>query len=380
MVVAPTAASAESLRGEVIAARGRGRADGSIVTDAQLRLADGSVRTVTQLGGHADGKTMVVFHGPPVLAAGMQVRVDAHPARRPGRWWLDDAVVLDAAGSRPYVRTTASKSGVPLYWAQGCVQIWWATEGTTAIAGEDEREAIARTIETWNQGTAACSYLNLVDMGEADREVGTDGVNLIKFRDESWCRPAVGDDDPICHAANAAGLTTVVYIDDPDHPRDGEIVDADVELNGLDFAISINGQTESGSACQADLENTLTHELGHLLGLDHTCLKPDEDPRTDGNGDPSPLCAATTDPVIRDATMYPEQNCGETKKASLTDDDIDGICAAYPIDDDPGTCGPPEDLDTGCCGTAPASAPLLPAALTGLLLARRPRRFARRRR
>ena len=36
--------------------------------------------------------------------------------------------------------------------------------------------------------------------------------------------------------------------------------------------------------------------------------------------------------------MYNFQDCGETKKESLSHDDIDAICAIYPTADDPGTC------------------------------------------
>ena len=38
--------------------------------------------------------------------------------------------------------------------------------------------------------------------------------------------------------------------------------------------------------------------------------------------------------------MYNFQDCGETKKETLSHDDIDAICAIYPKADDPGTCEP----------------------------------------
>jgi hypothetical protein len=182
----------------------------------------------------------------------------------------------------------------------------------------------------------------------------------------------VGGDPARCYAGAAAGLTTVVYVDDPTSARDGAIVDADVELNGVGFAISNDGVSLGTAGCKADLKNTLTHELGHLLGLEHTCLAPGDPPRTDGQGAAVPACQATTAPGIVDATMYNYQDCGETKKQTLEADDVGGVCAMYPIAKAPGSCSPVNAPGAGCCdatGTPGGSAAL--AALTVLGLAAR---------
>ncbi|MGE0400630.1 MAG: hypothetical protein AB7T06_28225, partial [Kofleriaceae bacterium] len=221
-------------------------------------------------------------------------------------------------------------------------------------------------VETWNQGVAGCSYMDIRIQGREKKEVGRDMVNVIKFRDASWCRPAVKNDPMRCYAESAAGLTTAVYVDDGDSDRDGAIVDADIELNGKHFAISNEGQTLGAASCQADLLNTLTHELGHLLGLEHPCLAPGDDARIDGDGNPAPLCGQTNDPKIVESTMYNYQDCGETKKASLEQDDIDGICAIYPTAEDPGTCLEVSN-DVGCCSanSGPSGAALLFVCIGG---------------
>src|SRR5690606_30111279 len=159
--------------------------------------------------------------------------------------------------------------------------------------------------------------LDLVDVGTEEREVGRDFVNTIKFRDDRWCRPAVDDDPERCFNAQAAGVTTVTFIDEPTDERDGEIVDADVELNNVTFRITVEGQGTGSAPCSADLANTLVHELGHLLGLEHTCRGAMDPERVDHTGAAVPLCTSTSDPVITEATMYPYQECGETKKTSL---------------------------------------------------------------
>jgi len=72
--------------------------------------------------------------------------------------------------------------------------------------------------------------------------------------------------------------------------------------------------------------------------------------------------------------MYPFQDCGETKKETLTADDSNAICTIYPVSKDPGTCshvGAPG----GCCSTgADARGSVVLAGLVGLILRLRTRR------
>jgi hypothetical protein len=222
-------------------------------------------------------------------------------------------------------------------------------EGTKAIPGDGEFPVVDAVIATWNDGVRGCSYMDIVQEPRTVIEVGKDMINVIKFRDATWCRPAVGDDPPRCHSPSAAGLTTAVYVDDSGSDRDGAIVDADIEINGVDFAISVNDQTLGTAGCKSDLANTLTHEMGHLLGLEHPCRAAQDPPRVDGNGNPVPSCSSTTDPAILEATMYNFQDCGETKKATLSQDEIDAICTIYPTAKDPKSCSHVTD-ETGCNG------------------------------
>jgi hypothetical protein len=365
--------------GDVLAAHGRWSSDRrTIVTDAVIRTPAGDV-AVTQLGGHVDGRTMALLHGPDQLATGQRVTLTVHPATaRAARtpWLVDDVEVVGGDVVAPWVRTPTNQSRTPVYWAKGCVQVARAVEGTTGIAGEGEAAVIAASIAAWNAGAASCSYLDLVDLGADEREVGNDGVNLIKFRDVEWCRPAVDGDDVHCFSPQASGITTLLFVDDPGDDRDGEIIDADIELNNVDFAISTGGVSQSPAGCQADLGNTLVHELGHLLGLGHTCLGPADVPRPDGNGALVPLCGPGNDAVITDATMYPFQTCGETSKASLSADDTAALCAIYPTARDPGVCEGPDELSGGCCDQGGGGRGALALALLTLATLVRGRRRA----
>jgi hypothetical protein len=366
-----------AIEGEVMATESHWTGDASrIVTTATVHTDAGDV-VVSQLGGTVDGLTMRTMPGPELLAPGMRVAIAAHPdvdlEQRP-HVVVDGVKVL--ALPENFVRTGPTKAGHSLYWESGCIFVTIDALGTKEINGDNEFPVIDQCIATWNEADRACSFIEVMVEGKEDREVGKDYVNMIKFRDVSWCRPAIKDDPPRCYADSAAGITTAVYVDDANSPRDGAIVDADIEINGKNFAISKDGVSlgDPGN-CKAELANTLTHELGHLHGLEHPCLVPGDPPRIDGNGNPVPLCMATSDPKIVEATMYNFQDCGETKKETLDVDDKAAVCAIYPISMDPGTCEP-VSASTGCCSAAERTPPwagLVLGGLTVVLLTRRRR-------
>jgi hypothetical protein len=369
-----------TINGDVVAVHSYWTDDGSqIMTEATVRGPDGTDVVVTQLGGSVDGIGMITMPGPAPLALGMTVALAAHHAVDLGN---ADHIMIDSARilatPADYVRTGPTKSGHSLYWESGCVFVTIDAAGTKALSGDTAFSTVDASIDTWNNSTAACSYLKVMDQGRKSLEVGRDHINLIKFRDTAcseclatmgttWCRPAVSNAAAVCHSPSAAGITTAVFVDDPTSARDGAIVDADIEINGVNFAISANGATNSTVACRAELQNTLTHELGHLHGLEHPCVAAGELPpgaptRVDNLGNPAPMCsdvqAAPLLPAnmkILDSTMYNFQDCSETKKETLSSDDIDAICAIYPTSDDPKTCAPVAVDSGGCCSASGGS-------------------------
>jgi hypothetical protein len=287
---------------------------------------------------------------------------------------------------------TRTSSGTPLRWAGSCVFIRPHVAGATDVT--DFAAAVEQATTAWRTATSACGYLRFELEPPEAGEVGLDFVNRIVVREQEWCAPGP---PKRCHDPSAIGLTTLFFVDKPGDPMDGVILDADIELNAVDFALatcngSPGGCVTTGSGPPSDIANVLAHELGHVLGLDHTCNAgpPDQAP-LDGDGQPVPPCNPVADlpPEVTAATMYNFSAPEEIDKRTPETDDIDGFCRSYPIASDPASCAPvtpPAGFDGapdgppaaggdggGCCQGAPADATPWLVALLFVLSARRRR-------
>lgn len=154
----------------------------------------------------------------------------------------------------------------------------------------------------------------------------------------------------------------------------GEIVDVDMEINESRGTLTVcpaSGCMDGTTTCPVtgcgrdggpvDLQNVVTHELGHYLGIGHT----------------------TRDHP--DATMYASAQFGEITMRDLDVDDIAAICDSYPTGSLPDTCDPTpagglaldcQSHDCGGCGVvgsraAGAGEAWSALALVGVLLAGR---------
>ncbi|HEX9102792.1 MAG TPA: hypothetical protein VF997_11345, partial [Polyangia bacterium] len=272
---------------------------------------------------------------------------------------------LVAFPAAAYVRTTTETSHVPVQWNEKCVVVTIDMRGSKDIALPDIAVTLARAVANWTTRTGSCGGLLLASRPAYKvLDVAPDGLPAVIFRNDLWQRPGHAPHDP-----SAIGLTTVMYVNTPGVPGDGTILDADVELNNVNYTFTIDPATATArpGTQVADLENTLTHELGHVQGLAHTCWDHiTATPPLDDKGNPIPDCNDPTLPAsITGTTMYPYATMpGETSKRTLSTDDVNGVCNVYqPLI---GHLGCYPEIDGGLmCSAAPAQRrarwPLAPA-------------------
>lgn len=279
-----------------------------------------------------------------------------------------------------YVRTrTNAGAGVPIAWDRRCIPFHINERGNGKQAFTQLETAIRRSFASWQNVT--CSDLELHYQGTTNAEqVGYDpkgkNINMVVFRGEIPC-----DDGAVCplgecddkagacaddengwkHQAKIIALTTVTFCSEESGApcdRQGKILDADIEMNGEDFSFTTSPLP---GRVLYDIQNTVTHEVGHFLGLDHS-----QDPTS---------------------TMYATAPAGERSKQTLSQDDIDGLCEIAPhvtpveacekfevtgnyLVSDPweplaGETSSEGDSDPSACSTTPGAS----SGLAGLLLA-----------
>jgi hypothetical protein len=186
--------------------------------------------------------------------------------------------------------------------------------------------------------------------------VAPDGLPALIFRNTTWQRPGHAPHDP-----SAIGLTTVMYVNTPGVIGDATILDADIELNNVNYTFTTdptNATARPGTQL-ADLENTLTHELGHVQGLAHTCwdhIAPS--PPHDNSGNPIPDCNDALPESILATTMYPYASMpGEISKRNLSPDDSAGVCDVYQSLATQLACHPEVVGGYPACAVAPGARP-----------------------
>jgi hypothetical protein len=200
--------------------------------------------------------------------------------------WAFEQSVTCGPAPNPYA-CEAGQSPAFVHWDTRCVTLYINDSGSKDVDVVTFAEVTQRSIGAWN--AVACSDFTLA-YGGTTREArvgyfkGEKNANVLMFRDTGWV-----------HGRGVLALTSVTY-----DINTGRIVDADIEFNSQSYRYTT---TEAAVLVQIDLMNTMVHELGHFLGLDHS--------------------------AEAEATMFASAPIGETQKRTLSADDEAGLCAVY---------------------------------------------------
>lgn len=227
---------------------------------------------------------------------------------------LSAALLVAPSDARAFSREKADGTGALLYWKD--LPVTYTVNSACAGAMEDTRAclgAVQASFATWS--SPQCTTLTFDYRGETARTdvgysqaAGADNINLVVWIFAQWP-----------HDASALALTTSTY-----YPDSGVILDTDMEVNGVNFQWRV---ITSPDTMHVDIQNVVTHEAGHVIGLDHV--------------------------NDQTATMYPTSPNGETSKRDLSPDDIDGVCSIYPVPGYDGGSGGSGGGGNGNGSTAP---------------------------
>lgn len=281
-------------------------------------------------------------------------------------------LVVSLVSSQAYARSRATEGDTKtqcLWWKERTVITWrQSTLGSQRTPGDSEFEAVEASFAAWQEVLSSCGSLSFEQGPRSTSrlaEYAERGANenLVLFREQRCTEVAPRQDpcfsDGSCgnkydcwqFSEKAIGITTTSF-----DPRTGKILDSDIELNGpaylfttVDAPPCVRG-SETTSCVSTDVRNTMTHEIGHLLGLAH-------------------IDEATS-------TMAPTAMTGETVKRTIDPGSRRFICDVYAKDQPSKTCftlalgtESAPVAKTGC-----SSVPASSLVALGLLLMRRRRR------
>lgn len=236
-----------------------------------------------------------------------------------------------SARAQDFVRTVAAETptGVTcVTWSVRDYTYHVDAAGSLRTPGDTEFTAIDAAFSTWQAVSDGCSDFHFTRgprVVDPRVGLGTEDTNVITFREKD-CGDVVAPGDPCLadgscanskkcwdHSSATIGLTTSTF-----STRTGIVYDSDIELNasGYLFTTISSPKCEAGKeapTCAAyDVQNTVTHEAGHVVGLAH-------------------VSAATS-------TMAATAPLGDVAKRVIDPGTAQGFCSTYPAGRPPVPC------------------------------------------
>lgn len=167
------------------------------------------------------------------------------------------------APSQPSSFEPVGPRALRIRWSAKTIQIALSSSFKTApaiISGSDVEGAVRRALDSWSVASGINFVLIHSDVQSISPVNFPDGINLITVASSP-------ENVSIFRDGNNAARTRVFFDTDS-----GEINEADIAINP--FPYTADGAflqfSTNGTDATYDLESTLTHEIGHLLGLGHS--------------------------------------------------------------------------------------------------------------
>ncbi|TVQ78490.1 MAG: hypothetical protein EA369_06585 [Bradymonadales bacterium] len=187
--------------------------------------------------------------------------------------------------------TIISNAGQPANWPGGVVHY----DFYKIPAGF--MQPIHKSFDVWTEVPGVSLSVNFQGVSQQAPRT-RDGRNTVSWVESGWA--SLGFNPP----ANALAVTLSSF-----NASTGQILDSDIYFNAQNFSWGDGEQNPH----VVDVWNIGSHEVGHLLGLDHSSVSFFE-----------------SDPKLEEATMFFASSYGETFRRIPAEDDELGIRNLYP--------------------------------------------------